>query len=388
MKFENLVSTKLFTSKEGSQILASIIENRDLVNLNNHNFWTTKFRVSPEIAPTNSHGESTFIVKMRPSVQGELMSMRAPLSHAAPMEQKGVEQYTGTIPSFSPRQWNENGAERIYRMDAFERGEMNDDDFIVNYARTVLQYFIDSANQNLSHAAAQLLSTGSIVVDWGEGIKGNVIDCHVPAANRLTAGTAVWTDSTFALLDHLRNLVETLNSKHGEMGWQLEITRDKFINTFLKNTQVLNWIKLQYAIANSVDVGNVPSAVATVDYAVSALAADPTLPRISIITEKQNDIYMGTVSGWVSKYAVLRPLGYAGYIVHSTPIERRVYSTVGAAGITKNFANALQGLGLVINTKNDNGELAEWSSEFIMNAIPTLDEFLYHYIIDTTTADA
>ena len=385
-KFENLTYSKLFSSNEGRQILASILKNGDLVKLDNHDFWKSKFRVNPEITPTDAHGEASFIVKMREKAQGELMSMRAPLSKASPVEQPGVETYTGSIPSFSPRMFQENTAERWYKQKAFENGTMTDADFIYDYAANVLQFFVDSGNQTLSHSAAQLLSTGQIVVDWGEGIKGNVIDCHVPAANRLNAGSAVWSSADFALLSHLRTLKETLNNRHGEMGWQLEITRDRFVATFLNNTEVLNWIKLQYAIANSVDVGNVPSAVATVDYAVAALNADQTLPHIVIIQEKQNDIVLGTVSGWKTNYAVMRPMGYAGYICHATPIEREVLA-MGAKTITKNFASTLGGLGLVIASELDNGEFREWHSQFIMNAIPTLDEFLYHYIIDTATAN-
>lgn len=387
MKFENLNYYKLFSSTEGKNILTSILQNGDLVKLHNHDFWRSKFRVDPAVTPTNSVGEASVIVKMREAVQGELMSMRAPLSHSAPLDAPAVESYTAPIPSFSPRQFHENGAERYEKMQLLDLGEKADEDFIFDYAANVLQFFVDSGNQTLSHASAQLLSTGKINVNWGVGSKGLVVDCKVPSANRLTAGTAAWTDTSFTLLDHLRSLVETVNGKHGEMVWQLEISRDKFINTFLKNTQVLNWIKLQYSIANSVLLANVPDAVATVDYAVAALAADPTLPRITIIQEKQNDIIQGTVSGWVAKYAVLRPIGYAGYIVHSTPIERKVYPTLGAKSITKNFSTVLDGLGLIIAGEQDNGELREWKSQFIMNAIPTLDEFLYHYIIDTTTAD-
>ena len=387
-KFENLTYYKLFSSNEGRQILASILANRDLVKLDNHGFWRTKFRVDPNITPTDAKGVSAFTVKLREQQQGELASMRAPLSHSAPLDVEGVKMYTGSIPSFSPRQFHENAAERWYKQQAFENLEKTDEDFIFDYAVNAVQYFVDSGNQTLSHASAQLLSTGRIVVDWGIGNKGNVIDCNVPSENRLTAGTSAWSTADFALLDHLRTLVDNLNAKHGEMGWQLEITRTRFIATFLTNTQVLNWIKLQYAIANGVNVSTVPSAVATVDYAVQALNSDPTLPRIVIIQEKQNDVILGKVKGWADdKYAVIRPMGYAGYICHSTPIESKVLPTLGAKTIRRVIASALDGLGIIVNSELDNGELLEWNSQFIMNAIPTLDEFIYHYIIDTSTAD-
>ena len=69
------------------------------------------------------------------------------------------------------------------------------------------------------------------------------------------------------------------------------------------------------------------------------------------------------------------------------PIETKVLPTVGAKGISRNIASVLSGLGVIINSELDNGELREWGSQFIMNAVPTLDEFIYHYIIDTATAN-
>lgn len=383
-KFENSNFVKLWNSNEGRLILSTILNNEDLIR-SNHTFWMSKFRVDPNVCPTDAKGRATFVSELRERTQGALMDLRAPLSHNTPADKGETKYYTGTIPSFSAKEYMETAPEREYKLKVFE--QFGDAQNIAVFATDTLQYFVDSGNQTLSHMAAEVLSTGRIVTDWGEGVKGNILDANVPTANRLTAGTAVWTDTSFTLLDHLRTLVETLNNKHGEMGWQLEITRDKFCNTFLVNTQVLAWLKLQYAIANSISVGNVPDAIATVDFAVKALAADTTLPRIVIIDEKQNDVVLGTVSGWVSKYAVIRPAGYAGYVRHADIIERNMYEKYGAKTISKVFAPALFGLGLVINTELDNGELREWHSEFIMNAIPTLDEFVYHYIIDTTSAD-
>ena len=177
--------------------------------------------------------------------------------------------------------------------------------------------------------------------------------------------------------------MEDANNKHGEMAWQLEISRDRFVATFLNNTQVLNWIKLQYSIQHSVLTANVPNDIATVDYAVECLNADPTLPKIVIVAEKQNDVVLGTVSGWAQNYAVMRPVGFAGPVVHATPIEKNVLPSLGARSINRNINNVLDNLGIIITSEFDNGELREYRSQFIMNAVPVLDEFLYHYIINT-----
>lgn len=385
-KFENSAFAKLWKSDEGRKILDQIIKNENLVR-SNHMFWASKFRVDPSITPTDEKGRATFISELREMKQGALMDMRAPMSHNTPAENPTIEYYTGTIPSFSAKEYVETASERMYKEKMFE--QFGDASLIAQYAADTVQRFVDSGNQTLSHMAAQLLSTGRLIVSWGEGSKGNVLDANVPSTNRLTSGSAVWTDTSFDLLGFLRDLVETLNNKHGEMAWQLEITRDKFNNTFLKNTGVISQVKLQYAINNGMSLTtDVTSAVVTTESALAALNSLSGLPTIVLVDEKQNDVNLGSVSGWNSKYAVVRPAGYAGYIRHSDMIEREMYGKYGSKAISKVFAPALNGLGMIINSELDNGELREWHSEFIMNAIPTLDEFLYHYIIDTTTADA
>jgi len=383
-KFEYSEYVKLWKSNEGRLILSTILTNPDLIKAN-HMFWKLKFRVDPQLTPTDAQGRSTFISEMREPVQGALMSMRAPMSHNAPEERGALKYYTGTIPSFSPKQFVENASERMYKEELFE--QFGDAVLIAEYATNVLQPKIDSANQTLSHMAAQLLSTGKIIVNFGEGIKGNVLKADIPAENFLGAGSAVWTDTSFPLLSHLRDQVEKLNAKYGEMAWQLEITRNKFNNTFMKNTEVINWVKLQYSVKNGLmSTSDIPEAVVTSDSIVEAVAKFPYCPAIVIIDEKQNDVNLGTVSGWTEKYAVLRPVGYAGYIRHSKVIEKSVYDKYGSKNIIRAYSYAVDNLLMIINSDLDNGELREWHTEAIMNAIPSLDEFLYHYIIDTTDA--
>lgn len=387
-KFENSQYSKLWKSNEGRLILQTILANPDLIKAN-HTFWASKFRIDPQITPTNAQGRATFISEMREQTQGHLMHMRAPLSHSEPMEKGGLKYYTGTIPSFSANQFKETATEREYKEKLFD--QFGDASLIASYATDVLQYFLDSGNQTLSRMSAELLSTGKITVDWGDGIKGNVLKADIPTDNFLKGGTSAWTVTDFLLLDRLRELVQKLNDKLGweNAAWQLEITRDKFNNTFMKNTQVINWVKLQYALDNNMHgTSDVPSGIVTFDRTLAAIAKYNGMPIISIIDEKQNDVNLGTVHGWTAKNAVLRPVGYAGYIRRSEIIEREVYTKYGNSTISKVFAYALQGLGLIINTTLNNGELKEWQSEFIMNAIPSLDEFLYHFIIDTTDGTA
>ena len=47
----------------------------------------------------------------------------------------------------------------------------------------------------------------------------------------------------------------------------------------------------------------------------------------------------------------------------------------------------MNGLFTLENITLDNGNMLEWQTHGLMAAIPSLDEFLWHIIVDTTTAD-
>ena len=118
-----------------------------------------------------------------------------------------------------------------------------------------------------------------------------------------------------------------------------------------------------------------------------AIADFEGLSPIVIVAEKQrNGATM--VSGWKSGRVVFRPTGFAGLVRHTSPQDEKLYKDYGASNITRVFAKGPNGLYTIMNTTLDNGNLKEWHIDLMMSAIPSLDEFLYHFIIDTTTADA
>ena len=47
-------------------------------------FWAQKFRIDPQITPTNAEGEAIFKSTMRQLESGVLMDMRAPLGDSIP----------------------------------------------------------------------------------------------------------------------------------------------------------------------------------------------------------------------------------------------------------------------------------------------------------------
>lgn len=382
MKFEQSTYNKIWDSTEGSQIVTQILNSPDLINAN-HMFWTEKFRVDPNITPTNQEGEAVFISRMREIESGVLMDMRAPLGDSVPEDKKGIAYYSGVIPEFISKGTVEKATERDYKEKLFE--QFGDVALVAAYATDVLQSKIDSANQTLSNMSAQLLSTSKIIYKSGVGIQGNVLKAEVPAANFLKAGTKVWTDTTARLLDQIVEIVEDIKDKTGIANWQLEVTKDQFKNCFLKNAQVIEWVRYMNIINNQ----PLPERlVLSRDMAMSALASFEGLPPIVIIEEKQKDADSTIVHGWKAGVAVLRPMGIAGYMRRTTIKDTELFNKYGNSVNSYSFTPALNGLATVRNSVIVNGNFKEWHTDVVLAGVPSLDQFLYHYIIDTTTANS
>lgn len=382
MKFELSTYNKIWDSREGRQIVTTILNTPELINAN-HTFWMEKFRVDPQITPTNQEGEAIFISRMRQLESGVLMDMRAPLGDSKPEDKKGLAYYSGAIPEFISKGFVEKATEREYKERLFE--QFGDAALVAAYATDVLQSRIDSANQTLSNMGAQLLSTGKIVYKYGEGIKSNVLKAEIPAENFLKAGAKVWTDTSAKLLDQIVKIVKDVKDATGvNFAWQLEVTKDQFNNCFLTNAQVIEWIRYVNIINNQPLPDKM---VITRDMAMPALAKFPDLPPIVIVEEKQKDADSTMVHGWKNGVAVLRPAGYAGYIRRTTIKDTEMFQKYGNSVNSYSFAPALNGIGVIRNSVIVNGNFKEWHTDLVIAGVPSLDEFLYHYIIDTTTAN-
>lgn len=383
MKFESSKYSKIWDSNEGRLIVEAILQDPNLIK-SNYTFWNTKFRVDPQITPTNQEGEAVFKSTMRQLESGVLMDMRAPLGDSTPMDVKGIAAYTGVIPDFITKGTVEKATERYYKEKLFE--QFGDARLIAAYATDVLQQKVDSANQTLSHMGAYLMSHGNIAYLQGEGIQDNLYKAAIPAENFDTAGAAVWSDPSAKILDQMREKEEKYKDKWGvEIPMQWEMTRATFQQCFLKNEQVIEWVRYVNVINNT----PLPETlVLNDDMALAAIEKFAGISPIVIIEEKQKDLNNGVVSGWKANTVVLRPAGYAGYIRHTTILDSEMFSKYANSVNSYNFTKTLNGLLTIMNSVVVNGNFKEWHTDGMMAAIPTLDEFLYHVIIDIATADA
>lgn len=389
INFENTTYSRLWNSKEGPALLVQLLNDPELVRAN-FNFWESKFDVDRNETPTDSEGVAAFRTQLRNIDNAVMMDWRAPLGDAYQKENKGKSSYTGTIPDFIARGTVEKATERNYREEKFRENFGTDASLVLDYAKEI-QWKVDSANQTLSHLAAMVLSTGASSYSKGLGITGAINGNPIPASNFLKAGAVVWAAANCNLLDQMRDketyIREHLGGTTAPFVW--EIPYDIFHNVVLKNAQVLEWIKNYRQVNDKPWLAGATSA--TEAQFREAIAEFEGISPIVIISETQIDGGVSsttTVHGWAANKVVFRPAGKAGLIKWTTPQDEKLYSKYGASDITRVFARGRGGLWTIMNTTLNNGNLKEWHTDLMMSAVPTLTEWLYHFVLDVSEADS
>ena len=380
--FQNSNYSKLWDSKEGGQLLTFLLNDPEMIR-SNHNFWRQKFTVDPNITPTAADGTATFISKLRKPESGSLLHWRSPMGDTIVRDKKGIEFYTGVIGDFISDGFREQAMEREYKEQQFIENFGNDAMIIAQFANEV-QALVDSADQTLSNMGAQLMSKGHIYYNYGLGLQGGIYKAEIPAENFITAGEKVWAAQDCKLLDQMRDIENKFKDAWGlDLPMQWEVPYDMWHNVILKNNQIRTWVLENRKLNNQVVVDNM---VVTEEMVKEYIGTFEGVSPIVVVEEKQKNEGV-TVHGWKQNVAVLRPRGYAGVIRHTTILDQKMYEKYGSKLISRVFAKTRDGLCTVENITLNNGNMVEWQTHLLMSATPSLDEFLWHIIVDTTTAD-
>lgn len=380
--FQNSNYSKLWDSKEGGQLLTFLLNDPEMIR-SNHNFWRQKFTVDPNITPTAADGTATFISKLRKPESGSLLHWRSPMGDTIVRDKKGIEFYTGVIGDFISDGFREQAMEREYKEQQFIENFGNDAMIIAQFANEV-QALVDSADQTLSNMGAQLMSKGHIYYNYGLGLQGGIYKAEIPAENFITAGEKVWAAPDCNLLDQMREIENKFKDAWGlELPMQWEVPYDMWHNVILKNKQVRTWVLENRKLNNQVVVDDMVVTDAMVKEYIGTFEG---VSPIVVIEEKQKNEGV-TVHGWKQNVAVLRPRGYAGVIRHTNILDQKMYEKYGSKLISRVFAKTRDGICTVENITLNNGNMVEWQTHLLMSATPSLDEFIWHVIVDTTTAD-
>lgn len=393
-------------SPEGRVVVNEILSNPGLVELNNYAAWRDDFDIDPETTAHDSNGFAVVTALMREVEHGVMADMRAPLGDSMPVEQGGARSYTVPIAHFTTRHFHETKATMMDKKARYESlrdsyGEY-DAKLLSQYADNV-QKFVDGANQTLTNMCEQLMTNGYVFYDKGAGIHAGVHKADIPAENFLKACAykvsgggevqTTWADTDCLLIESMNRLIEQVNTALGKnWKWQLDMPKSVWDNYVKKNKEVLQ-VMAQRAnpLILSSEQFNFASAGMAFEDADIAAMLNSRINGCTVFVHDsaQYDSFDGIVRGWKSGAVTLRPLGRAGLIRHTDIIDAQWFDDKYSNPAIKDFyVPALMGLGYLNNTIWPNGRDLEYRTRYIFSSTPSLDEFLYHFILDTGTASS
>lgn len=378
-------------SLEGRQILTYILNNPDLIRAN-YTFWKSIFPADNAVIPTDKTGRAAVRVDARKPEQATLADWRAPLGTGRLGEEGEAQGFNAGIIDLIALGWQEQAKEREYKEKIFSDFG-SDAPLLLGYATDVVQPRVDSINMSISNMAAQALSTGQVIYNGGKGIHGPVYKAPVPAEN-FTNFTKVITDPDCDIFAEMvaieKHYKEDVWGKENFAGvW--DIPYDMFVNVFLKNAKIIEFMKLNWLADKGQlisQTSSVPGSIVTAE-AFTTLAASryPELSPINIIKESQFD--EGTkVHGWKANTIVFRPRGIAGKTYRTENLDKYMSEKYGNSILTQVFATTMDGLMTVCHTTGINGKYKYWSADFMSSATPIIDVFLYQVIVDVSKAKA
>ena len=378
-------------------------------------FWQEHFRVEGneyDIDRNDLKKNPAWTVKQGIRRTVPMADAMAPLSETMQLEAEGMEEKTGSIYQYGKGLFETSMSKLELQARLRELGA--DENLVVGFVRGVAD-LVKTHNLRVSHMAAMTLSRGGQYgntinvtnVAGGttttQGFSGVVANqsAYIPLTNYKKAGTKVWTANDCDIPEQMRKIeadFKEANYIPDGTPFEWDIPWNIVVNVLLKNAafikEVNRYIAL-YAPDKVIVVTNGSSTtnVDTITYEQLVLYSRSPISKISpirIVREQQ--VVQGittytTVKGWAPGVAVLRPLGYAGVLVHAKVADVELMKS-GEVNKGIDFSLAkVQGFLNVINKVTPNGMLKSYHTDVIGRYATVLDESQYHVVVDTTTAD-
>lgn len=378
-------------------------------------FWQEHFRVEGneyDIDRNDLKKNPAWTVKQGIKRTVPMADAMAPLSETMQLEAEGMEEKTGSIYQYGKGLFETSMSKLELQARLRELGA--DENLVVGFVRGVAD-LVKTHNLRVSHMAAMTLSRGGQYgntinvtnVAGGttttQGFSGVVANqsAYIPLANYKKAGTKVWTAADCDIPEQMRKIESDFKEANyipDGTPFEWDIPWNIVVNVLLKNAafikEVNRYIAL-YAPDKVIVVTNGGSStkVDTITYEQLVLYSRSPISKISpirIVREQQ--VVQGittytTVKGWAPGVAVLRPLGYAGVLVHAKVADVELMKS-GEVNKGIDFSLAkVQGFLNVINKVTPNGMLKSYHTDVIGRYATVLDESPYHVVVDTTTAD-
>lgn len=388
----------LFSNREGANgfnpDLKYVIDNRILVDSKPY-LWKRYFAKdeTKTVSPLDPSKPASYASGEITAPLPVMFDLHVPGSEVSQSDKGGFSIKQGSIPTFARGVYEKALSMATLKALLSEYG--NDKTIVDTYIETAAS-LIMGANTTLTNLATQIMSTGTLLLNRGQGAAPFDYGQLYPTKAFVTAGASVWSDTTANLVEIMvkhQNEMRDLTGYDGPLTWKIDDV------TLAKMSQNALFIKLvnQFSATQnkSVVVINSSNELDTLPISKSQLIEwskseeCPIAPieeiseqqRVQNLTGKQN------VRGWKEGNALLSPAGQQGIIKYSDCPEEGILKTSANDMLKWSSAKFLGGMGTIINKIAPVGELKEYHSNFYLSAIPTLFTWKVARIVDTTTAD-
>ena len=377
-------------------------------------FWQEHFRVegneyTVDVADLKKNPAWTVRQKINRTVP--MADAMAPLSETMQLDAEGMEEKTGSIYQYGKGLFETSMSKLELQAKLAELGA--DQNLVTGFVRGVAD-LVKAHNLTVSNMAAMTLSRGGAygnTINLGtvanpkttQGFSGVVTSqsAYIPVANFKTAGTKVWTAADCDIPEQMRKIeydFKEANYIPDGTPFEWDIPWDTVVKVLLKNAKFIEQVNryIQLYAPDKVVVINNGGSTTTVDTItweqLVAYSRSPIskIAPIRIVREQQTvqgiTTYT-TVKGWKPDTVVLRPLGYAGVLVHAQVADVELMRS-GEVNNGIQFSLAkVQGFLNVINKITPNGMLKSYHTDVIGRYATVLDETPYHVVVDIATAD-
>lgn len=375
-------------------------------------FWQEHFRVEGneyDIDMADVKKNPAWTVRQKINRTVPMADAMAPLSETMQLDAEGFEEKTGSIYQYGKGLFETSMSKLALEAKLQELGA--DQNLVVGFVRGVAD-LIKAHNLTASNMAAQTLSRGgqygntiSLTNVAGgtattQGFSGVITSqsSYIPATNFKHALNAVWTAANADIPEQMRKIEEDFkeaNAIPDGTPFEWDIPWDTVVNVLLKNSafiaEVNRYIAL-YAPDKVIIVQNGQSNtnVSSITYEQLVAYSRSPISKISpirIVREQQTVqgiTTYHTVKGWNPNVVVLRPLGYAGVLVHAKTADVQLMQSGEVnKGVDFSIAKA-QGFLYVINKVVPNGMLKSYHTDVLGRYATVLDEAPYHVVVDIT----
>ena len=376
-------------------------------------FWQEHFRVEGneyEIDLKDLKKNPAWTVRQKINRTVPMADAMAPLSETMQLDAEGFGEKTGSIYQFGKGLFETSMSKLELEARLQELGQ--DRDMVEGYVRGVAD-LVKTHNLRVSNMAAMTLSRGGeygnmialTKVGGGtattQGFSGVQVyqSPYIPLANYKKAGAKVWSAADCDIPEQMRKIefdFKEANNIPESTPFEWDIPWDIVVNILLKNAAFIKEVNRYIALYAPdkviiVNSGQSTTTVDTITYEQLVAYSRSTISKISpirIVREQQtvqNITTYHTVKGWNPNVVVLRPLGYAGVLVHAKVADVELMKS-GEVNKTIDFSLAkVQGFLNVINKTVPNGMLKSYHTDVLGRYATVLDESQYHVVVDITT---